>query len=200
MSFLIAKEAPNFIEKAIMGNNDIKLNFNLKEYLNGSKGILFFYPLNFSFVCPSEIIAFDKKLTDFKKRNTKIVGISIDSHFSHLQYKRINIKDGGIGNIKFPLVSDLSKNISRNYDVLLNQEISLRGTFLIDEDFLIRHQSVNDLPLGRNINEIIRIIDALDFYNNNNNVCPANWNKGDPAIIPSNKGIKNYLNSLYKNK
>jgi len=149
--------------------------------------------LNFTFVCPSEIIAFDKKLEEFKKRNTEVVGVSIDSHFSHIAYKNTSINNGGIGKIKYPLVSDITKDISRSYDVLLNQAVALRGTFLIDEDFVIRHQVVNDLPLGRSVDEALRMVDALEFHQKHGEVCPANWKPGKAAIKPDAEGIKNYL-------
>ena len=164
MSFLIGKKAPDFKATAIMEDNSINENFVLSKFLSGKKGIVFFYPLNFTFVCPSEIIAFDKKVEEFKKRNTEVIGVSIDSHFSHLAYKNTAIDNGGIGKIRYPLVSDITKDISRSYDVLLNHSVALRGTFLIDEDFVIRHQVVNDLPLGRNVDEAIRMVDALEFH------------------------------------
>ncbi len=193
MSFLIGKKAPDFKATAIMGDNSINENFVLSKFLSGKKGIVFFYPLNFTFVCPSEIIAFDKKVEEFKKRNTEVVGVSIDSHFSHLAYKNTAIDNGGIGKIRYPLVSDITKDISRSYDVLLNQSVALRGTFLIDEDFVIRHQVVNDLPLGRNVDEAIRMVDALEFHQKHGEVCPANWKPGKATIKPNTEGIKNYL-------
>ena len=193
MSFLIGKKAPDFNATAVMADNSINENFTLSKYLTGKKGVLFFYPLDFTFVCPSEIIAFDKKIDEFKKRNTEIIGVSIDSHFSHLAYKSTDVKDGGIGHIKYPLVADLTKDISRSYDVLINQSVALRGTFLIDEDFVIRHQIVNDLPLGRNIEEAIRMVDALAFYQKHGEVCPANWKEGKATIKPDTEGIKEYL-------
>ena len=193
MSFLIGKKAPDFKATAIMGDNSINENFVLSKFLSGKKGIVFFYPLNFTFVCPSEIIAFDKKVEEFKKRNTEVIGISIDSHFSHLAYKNTAIDNGGIGKIRYPLVSDITKDISRSYDVLLNHSVALRGTFLIDEDFVIRHQVVNDLPLGRNVDEAIRMVDALEFHQKHGEVCPANWKPGKATIKPNTEGIKNYL-------
>ena len=193
MSFLIGKKAPDFKATAIMGDNSVNENFVLSKFLSGKKGIVFFYPLDFTFVCPSEIIAFDKKLEEFKKKNTEVIGISIDSHFSHLAYKNTNIDNGGIGNIKYPLISDITKDISRSYDVLINQSIALRGTFLIDEDFVIRHQVVNDLPLGRSVDESLRMVDALDFHQKHGEVCPANWKPGKATIKPNTEGIKNYL-------
>ena len=194
MSFLIGKKAPDFSTTAVMPDNSINENFTLSKYLKGKKGILFFYPLDFTFVCPSEIIAFDKKVEEFRKRNTEVIGVSIDSHFSHLAYKNTSIKNGGIGNIRYPLIADLTKDISRSYDVLFNQSVALRGTFLIDDDFVIRHQVVNDLPLGRNVDEAIRMVDALIFHQQHGEVCPANWKPGKAAIKPDTEGIKEYLN------
>ncbi len=193
MSFLIGKKAPDFKAVAIMGDSSVNENFVLSKFLSGKKGIIFFYPLDFTFVCPSEIIAFDKKLEEFKKKNTEVIGISIDSHFSHLAYKNTTINNGGIGNIKYPLVSDITKDISLSYDVLINQSIALRGTFLIDENFVIRHQVVNDLPLGRSVDEALRMVDALDFHQKHGEVCPANWKPGKATIKPDTEGIKNYL-------
>lgn len=193
MSFLIGKKAPDFTATAVMPDNQINENFVLSKYLKGKKGILFFYPLDFTFVCPSEIIAFDKKIDEFRKRNTEVVGVSIDSHFAHLAYKNTSISDGGIGQVKYPLVADLKKDIARNYDVLFGQSVALRGTFLIDEDFVIRHQVVNDLPLGRNIDEAIRMVDALTFHQKHGEVCPANWRSGKATIKPDTEGIKEYL-------
>ena len=193
MSFLIGKKAPDFTATAVMPDNQTNENFILSKYLKGKKGILFFYPLDFTFVCPSEIIAFDKKIDEFRKRNTEVVGVSIDSHFAHLAYKNTSISDGGIGQVKYPLVADLKKDIARNYDVLFGQSVALRGTFLIDEDFVIRHQVVNDLPFGRNIDEAIRMVDALTFHQKHGEVCPANWRSGKATIKPDTEGIKEYL-------
>lgn len=198
MSCLISQKAPDFKATAIMGDNSINANFVLSEFLSKKKGLLFFYPLNFTFVCPSEIIAFDKKLEEFKKRNTEVVGVSIDSHFSHLAYKNTGINNGGIGEIKYPLVSDITKDISSSYYVLLNNSVALRGTFLIDEDFVIKHQIVNDLPLGRSVDEALRMVDALAFHQKHGEVCPANWKPGKDAIKPDAEGIKNYLSKTFK--
>jgi len=193
MSSLIGNKAPDFKATAVMGDNSINESFVLSSFLCGKKGIVFFYPLNFTFVCPSEIIAFDKKLNEFRNKKAEIVGISIDSHFSHIAYKNINVSDGGIGKVNYPLVSDITKDISRSYNVLFKQSVSLRGTFLIDEDFVIRHQIVNDLPLGRNINEALRMVEALEFHQNHGDVCPANWKPGKSTIRPNSEGIKHYL-------
>jgi peroxiredoxin (alkyl hydroperoxide reductase subunit C) len=193
MSVLVGKKAPNFTANAVMADNEINENFNLQEYLNGQIGILFFYPLDFTFVCPSEIIAFHNRIEEFNSRNTKVVGVSVDSHFSHLAWKNTKINNGGIGQVQYPLVADLTKNIARDYDVLTNESVALRGTFLIDQDFTVRHQIVNDLPLGRNIEEAIRIVDSLIFFQENGEVCPAGWNKGKEGMKPDSKGVASYL-------
>lgn len=193
MNKFIGQQAPDFTAKTVMPSNDIDANFNLKEYLNGQKGILFFYPLDFTFVCPSEIIAFNNRLKEFSDRNTKIIAVSVDSHFSHHAWKSMPVHEGGIGNIQFPIVSDLKKEISSNYDVLNADGVSYRATYFIDEEFNIRHFLVNDLPLGRNVDETLRIIDALDHHNTHGEVCPAGWQKGDRAMIPTKQGVAEYL-------
>jgi len=199
MTVFIGNLAPDFTAKTVMPDNSIDSNFNLKNYLKGHKGILFFYPLDFTFVCPSEILAFNNRLGDFHSRNTKVVAVSVDSHFSHHAWKSMPINKGGIGDVQFPLVSDLSKEISKNYNVLSDESISFRGTFLIDENFKIRHYLVNDLPLGRNVDETIRMIDALDHHEAYGEVCPAGWKKGDQAMQASKQGVSDYLTSNAEN-
>jgi peroxiredoxin (alkyl hydroperoxide reductase subunit C) len=195
MAVLVGKPAPDFTAKAIMPNNDIEDKFSLHKYLDGDIGVLFFYPLDFTFVCPSEIIAFNNRLAAFASRGAKLIGVSVDSHFSHLAWKKTPIDKGGIGNIKFPLVADLSKSISRDYDVLVNEEISFRGTFLIDRRGIIRHQLVNDLPLGRNVDEALRMVDALIHHDQHGEVCPAGWQKGEEGMKPTADGVSHYLTS-----
>ncbi len=195
MSVFIGDEAPDFTAKTVMPDDSIDENFNLKNYLKNHKGVLFFYPLDFTFVCPSEIIAFNNRLGDFNSRGTKLIGVSVDSHFSHYAWKSMPVSKGGIGDIKFPLVSDLSKEISIAYNVLSTESISFRGTFLIDENFKIRHYLVNDLPLGRNVEETLRMIDALDHHNAHGEVCPAGWKKGDQGMNPTKQGVADYLTS-----
>lgn len=191
----VGEEAPNFKAKAIMSNNSIEDNFDLKEYANGEKIVVFFYPLNFTFVCPSEIIAFDNRLGEFTSRNTKVVGVSIDSHFSHLAYKNTPHNKGGIGNIQYPLVSDITKDISMDYRVLNDDGVALRGTFFIDENFVLRHMLVNDLPLGRSVDEMLRLIDAWDHHTEYGEVCPAGWAKGKEGMTASSEGVTDYLSS-----
>ena len=193
MSVLVGKNAPDFTATAVMKDNQINENFNLLKYLDGKIGVLFFYPLDFTFVCPSEIIAFDKRIAEFEKRNCKVIGVSVDSHFSHIAWKNTKINDGGIGQVQYPLVADLTKQIARDYDVLVNESIALRGTFLIDQEGIIRHQLINDLPLGRNIDEAIRMVDTLKFFQENGEVCPAGWNKGDKGMKADADGVASYL-------
>jgi peroxiredoxin 2/4 len=199
MAVLVGKTAPDFTAKAVLANNTIAEKFNLSNELKGKIGVLFFYPLNFTFVCPSEIIAFNNKLKEFQDRNAVLIGVSVDSPFSHLAYKNTPLEKGGIGNVGFPLVSDLTKQIARDYDVLLNESIAFRGTFIIDTKGIVRHQVINDLPLGRNIDEALRIIDAIQYNEQYGEVCPANWNKGDEAMKPTAEGVAAYLSKHASN-
>ena len=193
MSVLVGKKAADFTATAVMADNTINESFTLSEYIKGKLGVLFFYPLDFTFVCPSEIIAFDKKLDDFKNKGAEVIAVSVDSAFTHLAYKNTPINDGGIGKIRLPMVSDITKQISRNYDVLHEDAVSYRGTFLIDKNGIVRHQVVNDLPLGRNVDEALRMVDALLYHEEHGEVCPANWNPGKEAITPDKEGIAAYL-------
>ncbi len=191
MSVLVTKKAPEFTAQAVMANNEIK-ELSLSSY-KGKYVLVFFYPLDFTFVCPSEILAFDQALEEFNKRDCDIIGVSVDSQFSHYAWKNTPVKNGGIGNIQFPLVADLDKSISEAYDVLLPDGISLRGLFLIDKEGVVRHQLVNDLPLGRNVDEAIRILDALQFTEKYGEVCPANWKPGKEGMKPTAEGVAEYL-------
>lgn len=193
MSVLVGKQAPDFTANAVMPDNSIKADFNLKAHLKGKMGVLFFYPLDFTFVCPSEIIAFNNRLKEFKDRGVEVIAVSVDSHFTHLAWKNTAVDKGGIGNVQFPMVADLTKQIARDYDVLLNDSIAFRGTFLIDKDFKVRHQIVNDLPLGRNVDEAIRMVDALQFHEEHGEVCPAGWNKGSEGMKANADGVAGYL-------
>ncbi|NOQ45847.1 MAG: redoxin domain-containing protein [Desulfobulbaceae bacterium] len=192
MCTLVTKQAPDFTATAVMGDNSMKEDFSLSD-MRGNYVILFFYPLDFTFVCPSEIIAFDKALDKFKAKNCEIVGVSIDSQFTHWAWKNTPVDNGGIGNIQYPLVADLDKKISRQYGVLLDAGIALRGTFLIDKEGVVRHAVVNDLPLGRNIDEALRMLDSLQFHEQHGDVCPANWKEGEDAMTPTSKGVADYL-------
>jgi peroxiredoxin 2/4 len=192
MAVPIGQPAPDFTATAVMPDNTFKEDFQLSK-LKGKHVVLFFYPLDFTFVCPSEILAFDRKLAEFKSRNCEVVGVSVDSHFTHWAWKNTPVEKGGIGNVHFPLVADITKSIARDYDVLLNNAIAFRGLFLIDKEGVVRHALINDLPLGRSVDEAIRILDALQHFEKHGEVCPANWHKGDEAMKPSAEGVASYL-------
>lgn len=193
MSTLIGQKAPAFTAPAVLPNNTIEESFSL-ENLQGKYVVLFFYPLDFTFVCPTEIIEFNKKLSEFKERGAEVVGVSVDSQYTHLAWKNTPVDKGGIGDIQYPLVADLTKEISRSYDVLLDEAgVALRGTFLIDKTGTVKHAVVNDLGLGRNIDEAIRMVDALGHHEKYGEVCPANWNRGDDAMKPTAEGVADYL-------
>ncbi|UWI83257.1 peroxiredoxin [Wolbachia endosymbiont of Howardula sp.] len=192
---LVTKSAIDFLAPAVLPDGKIIENFCLREYIKDKYAILLFYPLNFTFVCPTELIALNNRISEFAQRDVEVIGISVDSQFSHLKWQETPVNEGGIGKISYSLISDITKSISRNYGVLYNDAIALRATFIIDTKFMIRHQSINDLPIGRNIDEMIRLIDALIFHTQYGEVCPAGWNRGQPAIQPSNAGISDYLNS-----
>lgn len=189
---MITKEAPDFTATAIMPDNTFKEDFRLADY-RGKYVMLFFYPLNFTFVCPSEILAFDKAVGELEKHNCQLIGVSVDSQYSHYAWKNTPVNEGGIGNISYPLVSDLNKSISRSFGVLLDAGVALRGLFLIDRDGIVRHMVINDLPLGRSVNEALRLLHALQFTEKHGDVCPANWQQGEEAMKPTAEGVKKYL-------
>jgi peroxiredoxin (alkyl hydroperoxide reductase subunit C) len=191
MSTLVTREAPDFTAQAAMPDNSFE-ELKLSSY-KGNYVVLFFYPLDFTFVCPSEIVAFNKKLDDFKKKGCEVIGVSVDSHFTHMAWKNTPLDQGGIGDIQFPLVSDLSKSISNSYGVLFDDSVALRGLFLIDKEGIVRHAVINDLPLGRNVDEALRMLDALQFTEEHGEVCPANWNPGEDAMKPTSEGVADYL-------
>jgi len=192
MSVQVTQQAPDFTATAVMPDNSFKADFSLSDF-KGKYVVLFFYPLDFTFVCPSEIIAFDHRLKEFEDRNVQVVGVSVDSHFTHLAWKNTHVNEGGIGNVQYPLVADLTKKISEDYGVLLGGGIALRGSFLIDKESVVRHQVVNDLPLGRNIDEMLRMVDALQFTEEHGEVCPAGWNKDKKGMKPTSEGVASYL-------
>ena len=191
MCTLVTKEAPDFTATAVMPDNSFK-ELKLSSY-RGKYVILFFYPLDFTFVCPSEIIAFDAALDKFQKKNTQVLGVSVDSHFTHLAWKNTPRKEGGIGPIRYPLVSDLTKGIAKDYGVLLEGGVALRGLFLIDKEGKVRHALINDLPIGRSVDEALRTLDALQFHEQHGDVCPANWHEGEEAMKPTADGVAQYL-------
>ena len=190
---LVTKKAPDFTATTVLGNNEIVDNFNLYENFGEKGTVLFFYPLDFTFVCPSEIIAFDHRLEEFTSRGINVIGVSIDSQFSHFAWKSTPVNEGGIGQVRYPLVADLTKDISKAYDVLLDGGVALRGSFLIDKDGTVRHAVINDLPLGRNIDEMIRMVDTMLFTNEHGEVCPAGWAKGDEGMKADTAGVADYL-------
>jgi peroxiredoxin (alkyl hydroperoxide reductase subunit C) len=190
---LVTKKAPDFTAAAVLADNTIVEDFNLYKNIGKNGAVIFFYPLDFTFVCPSEIIAFGNKVDEFKQRGINIIGISVDSQFSHYAWKTTPVNNGGIEGVNLPLVADLNKTIAKDYDVLLDGGVALRGSFLIDKDKTVRHSVINDLPLGRNIDEMLRMVDTMLYTNEHGEVCPAGWNKGDTAMVPTKDGVADYL-------
>ncbi|MCS5588043.1 MAG: peroxiredoxin C [Porticoccaceae bacterium] len=194
MGVLVGRSAPDFTAAAVTGSGEIVEDFNLAEAIKGKKAVVFFYPLDFTFVCPSELIAFDHRYEEFQSRGVEVIGVSIDSQFSHNAWRNTAINKGGIGAVKYPLVADVKHEICQAYDVEHpDAGVAFRGSFLIDEDGLVRHQVVNDLPLGRNIDEMLRMIDALAFHQEHGEVCPAGWNRGDSGMKDTPDGVAAYL-------
>jgi peroxiredoxin (alkyl hydroperoxide reductase subunit C) len=193
MGVLVGKQAPDFTAPAVLGNGEIVDAFTLSEATKGKKAVVFFYPLDFTFVCPSELLAFDHRIEEFKKRNVEVIGVSIDSHFSHNAWRNTPVNEGGIGAVNYTLVADMTHSICQAYDVESEGGVAFRGSFLIDEDGLVRHQVVNDLPLGRNVDEMLRMVDALAFHQEHGEVCPAGWTEGDKGMDASPAGVAAYL-------
>jgi peroxiredoxin 2/4 len=207
MSVLVGKKAPVFNSKAVVNGGEIVENFSLEQFVGEKYVVFFFYPADFTFVCPTELIAFEDKAAEFAARNTVIIGASTDSEFSHWKWLQTPQNQGGIQGVKYPLVVDQSLNISKSYDVLIGADEydeegnvvlvgepkAYRGLFLIDKQGVVRHQLVNDLPLGRNVDEVLRLIDALQFTEEFGEVCPANWKKGEKALVATQEGISSYL-------
>lgn len=191
MDTLVTKKAPDFKAKAVMGDNEI-VEMSLSDY-SGKYRLLFFYPLDFTFVCPSELLSFNRKLGEFKEKDCEVIAVSVDSEFTHLAWKNTPIEQGGVGSIGYPMVADITKEISRKYGVLTNEAVALRGLFLIDRDGVIRHSVVNDLPLGRSVDEALRMLDALQYVEKHGEVCPANWKKGEDGMKPTQDGVAQYL-------
>jgi peroxiredoxin (alkyl hydroperoxide reductase subunit C) len=209
MAVLVGKKAPSFRAKAVVNGGEIVENFSLDQYLGKKMVIFYFYPADFTFVCPTEIIAFQDKISEFESRNVAIVGCSVDSEFSHWKWLQTERRDGGIKGVKYPLLADSAKTIAENYDVLAGEydynesgeavftgsPVAYRGLFLIDKQGIVRHQVVNDLPLGRSIEEALRVVDALQFFEENGEVCPADWHKGEKGLKATQEGISEYLGS-----
>ncbi len=194
MSVLVGRPAPDFTAAAVLGNGEIVGNFNLASTIKGKKAVVFFYPLDFTFVCPSELIAFDHRLEDFQKRGVEVIGVSIDSQFTHNAWRNTPVDQGGIGPVRYTLVADVKHAICQAYDVEHPEAgVAFRGSFLIDEEGNVRHQVVNDLPLGRNIDEMLRMVDALAFNQDHGEVCPAGWKEGDSGMDASPAGVAKYL-------
>lgn len=193
MSVLVGKQAPKFTAPAVMADGSIKDDFSLEDY-QGQYIVLFFYPLDFTFVCPTELIAFSHRIAEFDKRGVQVVGCSIDSQFTHIAWRNTATDQGGIGPVKYPLVADVKHEICQAYDVELDPAgVALRGSFLIDQEGVVRHQVVNDLPLGRNIDEMLRMVDALQFHEKHGEVCPAGWSQGDKGMVGDSEGVAAYL-------
>ena len=194
MGVLVGREAPDFTAAAVLGNGEIVDTFNLSETIKGKMAVIFFYPLDFTFVCPSELIAFDHRLKDFTERGVEVIGVSIDSQFSHNAWRNTAINDGGIGQVGYALVADVKHEICKAYDVEHPTDgVAFRGSFLIDQEGMVRHQVVNDLPLGRDIDEMLRMVDALKFHEEHGEVCPAGWSQGDKGMDASPDGVAKYL-------
>ncbi len=207
METLIGKKAPEFKAYAVINGNEIVEGFSLEQYKGKKDVVFFFYPLDFTYVCPTELLAFQRKIEEFEKRNVAVVGCSVDSEFSHLAWLQTELNNGGIKGVKYPIVSDLSKTIAENYGVLAGEydydddgtvkfygaPVAYRGLFLIDKNGVVRHAVINDLPLGRSIDEALRMVDALQHFEEYGEVCPANWKEGDDAMKATQKGVADYL-------
>ena len=196
MAVLVTKQAPDFTAEAVLKDGSFA-KLSLSQF-KGKYVLLFFYPLDFTFVCPTEIIAFSERAKEFNDLGVEVIGVSVDSHFSHLAWRNIPRDQGGIGPIQYSLVADLDKQISRNYDVLVGDAVALRGLFLIDKDGIVRHQVVNDLPLGRSVDEALRMVQALQFFEKNGEVCPADWKQGKRTIKPGVNESKEFFGAEYK--
>jgi len=193
MSVLVGKQAPDFTVPAVLADGQIVDSFTFSEATRGKYAVVFFYPLDFTFVCPSELIAFDHRIEEFTSRGVEVIGVSIDSHFTHNAWRNTPVNQGGIGPVRYTLAADLTHSICKDYDVESAGGVAFRGSFLIDKNGVVRHQVVNDLPLGRNVDEMIRMIDALQFHEEHGEVCPAGWNKGDSGMDASPAGVADYL-------
>jgi len=194
MSVLVGKQAPDFTVPAVLGNGDIVDSFSFSDATKGKYAVVVFYPLDFTFVCPSELIALDHRMDDFTSRGVEVIAVSIDSHFTHNAWRNTAINDGGIGPVRYTMAADMAHTIVKDYDVEADAPaVAYRGSFLIDKEGMVRHQVVNDLPLGRNIDDMLRMVDALQFHEEHGEVCPAGWNKGDAGMDASPAGVASYL-------
>jgi peroxiredoxin 2/4 len=192
MSVLVTLKAPDFTAPAVMPDGTIEERFNLSS-LRGSYVVLFFWPLDFTFVCPTEIVAHDRRLAQFRERGVQVVGVSIDSQFTHFAWRNTPMAEGGIGPVQFPMVADVKHEITRAYGIEHPDGVALRASFLIDKEGVVQHQVVNNLPLGRDVDEMLRVVDALQFFEQHGDVCPAGWHKGDAGMKPTTEGVSDYL-------
>lgn len=194
MTTLIANRAPDFCAPAVLGNGEIVNEFQFSKATQGKYAVLFFYPLDFTFVCPSELIALDRRLDQFKERNVEVLSVSVDSQFTHHAWRKTPVDRGGIGEVGYTMVADVTHNISRLYGVEHQEQgVAFRGTFIIDDNGLVRSQLINDLPIGRNVDNTLRLIDAVQYYEQNGEVCPAGWQRGEAAMKPTSQGVASYL-------
>ncbi len=199
MTNFVGKEAPDFTSLAILPDNSFKPDFNLRTHLNGRYAVLIFYPMNFGYVEPTEMIALQQRLGEFQQRKTEIITISTDTHLSHLEWKKKPIQAGGIGNVQFPMVSDITRRVANGFEVLVNDSMCMRATFVLDGDHIVRYQATHDLPFGRNVDEIIRVIDALQYHEKNGMVTPEGWVKGQRGYKPTPEGYTRYFEETYNN-
>ncbi|MEM7263767.1 MAG: peroxiredoxin C [Planctomycetota bacterium] len=193
MSVLVGQKAPDFDAAAVLGDSSIVDDFSFSKTIEAKPAVLFFYPLDFTFVCPSELIALDKRYSEFADRGVEVVAVSIDSQFTHNAWRNTPVEEGGIGPVRYTMVADIKREICEAYDVQHAAGVAFRASFLIDRDGTVRHQVVNDLPLGRNVDELIRMVDALQFHEQHGEVCPAGWNKGDRGMQATPQGVASYL-------
>lgn len=194
MSVLVGRQAPDFTSAAVLGNGEIVDNFNFSEATKGKYSLVFFYPLDFTFVCPSELIALDKRMDDFTAKGVEVIGVSIDSQFTHNAWRNTDVNKGGIGPVKYTLAADIGHSICQSYGIEHPEAgVAFRAAFLIDKNGMVRSQIVNDLPLGRNMDELLRLVDALQFHEEHGEVCPAGWNKGDAGMNATPEGVASYL-------
>lgn len=195
MGVLVSKKAPDFTSAAVLADGSIKSDFKLSDF-KGKYVVLFFYPLDFTFVCPTELIAFSRRIKEFEHRDVQVIGCSVDSQYTHVAWRNTPVDQGGIGAITYPLVADVKHEICRAYDVEFDSAgVAFRGSFLIDKEGVVRHQVVNDLPLGRNVDEMLRMVDALQFTEKHGEVCPAGWTQGDKGMTPNREGVAAYLST-----
>lgn len=200
MTVFIGLQAPEFSSPAIMPDGSINFDFSLSNYRENKKCVIFFYSMDFAQVDPTELLAISKVHKEFEKLNTKVIAISTDTFLSHLMWQKIPAGRGGVGKLPFPLVSDYTKAIAKGYNVIMNDTFAMRATFILDSESYVRHQSINDFPIGRNIDEIVRIINAMDFHIEKEQLCPANWQKGEPGILQNDEFAREYLSSVAFNQ